>query len=78
MHGLVVADKDNNIIRNAIIWCDSRAIEIGERALQDMGRDKILKSHLNSPGNFYCCKACVDQKSMNLNFINVLQNHASR
>ena len=32
MHGLVVTDKDNNVLRNAIIWCDSRAVEIGERA----------------------------------------------
>lgn len=49
MHGLVVTDKDNNVLRNAIIWCDSRAVEIGERATEEMGRDKILKSHLNSP-----------------------------
>ena len=38
MHGLVVADKDNNIIRNAIIWCDSRAIEIGEKSLAGYGQ----------------------------------------
>ncbi|MCT4152833.1 carbohydrate kinase [Elizabethkingia anophelis] len=56
MHGLVVTDKDNNVLRNAIIWCDSRAVEIGERALEEMGRDKILKSHLNSPGNFTAAK----------------------
>lgn len=56
MHGLVVADKNNNVLRNAIIWCDSRSVEIGEKALQEMGKDEILASHLNSPGNFTASK----------------------
>ena len=32
MHGLVLVDKDKNILRSAIIWCDSRAVEIGDKA----------------------------------------------
>src|SRR5437762_8287032 len=26
MHGLVLVDKEQNSIRNSIIWCDSRAV----------------------------------------------------
>ena len=32
MHGLVVVDKNGESLRNAIIWCDSRAIKIGDTA----------------------------------------------
>lgn len=34
MHGLVVVDKQQQVLRNSIIWCDSRAVEIGDKALQ--------------------------------------------
>lgn len=27
MHGLVLVDKENHILRNSIIWCDNRAME---------------------------------------------------
>lgn len=56
MHGLVLADKNQNVLRNAIIWCDSRAVEIGEEALQKIGVDKCLTHLLNSPGNFTASK----------------------
>jgi xylulokinase len=26
MHGLVLVDKDQQVLRNSIIWCDSRAV----------------------------------------------------
>jgi xylulokinase len=29
MHGLVMVDKEQNVLRNSIIWCDSRAVDIG-------------------------------------------------
>src|SRR5690606_17044649 len=32
MHGLVVVDKAYKPLRNAIIWCDSRAAELGDEA----------------------------------------------
>lgn len=56
MHGLVVVDKNQNVLRNSIIWCDSRAVEIGEKAFQDIGVNKNLSVHLNSPGNFTASK----------------------
>lgn len=32
MHGLVIVDKNYEVLRPAIIWCDSRAVEIGRKA----------------------------------------------
>lgn len=56
MHGLVLVDKDQNVLRDSIIWCDSRAVEIGEKAFDDLGHEETLKSLLNSPGNFTASK----------------------
>jgi xylulokinase len=56
MHGLVTVDKNNKVLRNSIIWCDSRAVEYGDRALNALGRDFCLSHLLNSPGNFTASK----------------------
>lgn len=56
MHGLVVVDKDNNVLRPSIIWCDSRAAAIGDKAFNELGGEKCLSSLLNSPGNFTASK----------------------
>lgn len=56
MHGLVMVDKDGNVIRPSIIWCDSRAAEIGNKAFKDLGGDWCLTNLLNSPGNFTASK----------------------
>ena len=56
MHGLVAVDKEQNPLRPAIIWCDSRAAGIGATALNEIGKDKCLGSLLNSPGNFTASK----------------------
>ncbi len=56
MHGLVVVDKDQNVLRDAIIWCDSRAVEIGKQGFEKIGADKCLSHLLNSPGNFTASK----------------------
>ncbi len=55
MHGLVMVNEHQNSIRNSIIWCDSRAVEIGNKALHDIG-ESLLKKLLNSPGNFTASK----------------------
>ncbi len=52
MHGLVAVDKDHRPLRPSIIWCDSRAVEIGDKAFESIGEEKCLSSLLNSPGNF--------------------------
>ena len=56
MHGLVLVDKDLEVIRPSIIWCDSRAVEIGDKAFIAMGEEQCLQSYLNSPGNFTASK----------------------
>jgi xylulokinase len=56
MHGLVVVDKHQNVLRPSIIWCDSRATEIGSKAFNEIGNEKCLSALLNSPGNFTASK----------------------
>ena len=56
MHGLVLIDKGQHSLRNAIIWCDSRAVEIGNCAFSVIGEEKCLSHLLNSPGNFTAAK----------------------
>ena len=56
MHGLVALDKDGNIVRPSIIWADSRAVGIGNKAFEDLGPDFCLNHCLNSPGNFTASK----------------------
>lgn len=52
MHGLVVTDADHVPLRDAIIWCDSRATDIGLNSFHDIGANICLNTVLNSPGNF--------------------------
>ena len=56
MHGLVVVDKDHRVLRPSIIWCDSRAVEIGKDAARTLGETYCLEHFLNSPGNFTASK----------------------
>ncbi len=56
MHGLVVVDRDGAPLRKAIIWCDSRAVEIGAEAFETLGGERCLEHLLNSPGNFTASK----------------------
>jgi len=56
MHGLVLTDKDGKSLRHAIIWCDSRAVEIGRNAFKEIGAEKCTAHLLNSPANFTASK----------------------
>ena len=56
MHGLVLVNREHKVLRNSIIWCDSRAVEIGNSAFQTIGQEKCLGNLLNSPGNFTASK----------------------
>ena len=56
MHGLVIVDQDLNVLRPSIIWCDSRAVEVGNKAFDSLGKDYCLPHLLNSPGNFTASK----------------------
>jgi xylulokinase len=56
MHGLVVVDKNQKALRPSIIWCDSRAVAIGEKAFNALGKKYCLAHYLNAPGNFTASK----------------------
>lgn len=56
MHGLVAIDKNGKLLRDSIIWCDSRAVGYGEEAFRELGAEKCLGHLLNSPGNFTASK----------------------
>lgn len=56
MHGLVLVDHQYKPLRPAIIWCDSRAVDIGNEAAEKIGVQRSLEHHLNTPGNFTISK----------------------
>jgi len=56
MHGLVCLDKQKEVLRPSIIWCDSRAVDIGNQAFMALGESFCLQNFLNSPGNFTASK----------------------
>jgi xylulokinase len=56
MHGLVVVDKNHEVLRPSIIWCDSRAAIYGNKAFGEIGEEVCLANLLNSPGNFTASK----------------------
>lgn len=56
MHGLVLVNKNHEVLRPSIIWCDSRAVEIGNKAFEALGSEYCLSHYLNSPGNFTASK----------------------
>ncbi|MFN8239942.1 MAG: FGGY family carbohydrate kinase [Bacteroidales bacterium] len=56
MHGLVVVDRNHEVLRPSIIWCDSRAVPYGKNAYESLGKDFCQTDLLNSPGNFTASK----------------------
>lgn len=56
MHGLVITDKNQKVLRSSIIWCDSRAVETGNKAFEALGTSYCQSHLLNSPGNFTASK----------------------
>ena len=56
MHGLVLVNTDGESLRDSIIWCDSRAVKIGQEAFNDLGHEKCNEHLLNAPGNFTASK----------------------
>lgn len=56
MHGLVCIDKDGKVLRPAIIWCDGRAVDIGQEGSDILGEEYAMENLLNKPGNFTASK----------------------
>ena len=49
MHGLVMLDEDNEVIRPSIIWCDQRTGGQVEEMLQIMPRERWIELTANPP-----------------------------
>ncbi len=49
-------DEEGTPVRPAIIWCDSRAVDVGEQAFEALGQKRCLDTLLNSPANFTASK----------------------
>ncbi|MBD7911749.1 xylulokinase [Clostridium cibarium] len=43
MHGLVMVDKDNKVIRNSIIWCDQRTEKECDYMTEVIGKERLIK-----------------------------------
>ena len=70
MHGLVLVNARQEVLRDSIIWCDSRAVEIGNKAFTAIGEKRCLEHLLNSPGNFTASKlAWVRQNEQEVYFV---------
>jgi xylulokinase len=48
MHGLVILDQANNVIRPSLIWCDQRSQPQVDAVNAKLGRDKVLE-HIANP-----------------------------
>lgn len=47
MHGLVMLDENNDVIRNSIIWCDGRSGEECREIEEIIGRDRLIEITAN-------------------------------
>ena len=47
MHGLVMLDKDNNVLRKSIIWCDQRTAAEVEEMNRIVGRETFVEITAN-------------------------------
>lgn len=47
MHGLVMLDKDGNVLRKSIIWCDQRTANEVEEMNQKLGEKKLIEITAN-------------------------------
>ncbi|MBI5021550.1 MAG: carbohydrate kinase [Ignavibacteriales bacterium] len=56
MHGLVLVDKNLELLRLAILGSDNRAEEIGRQAFESLGEEICIQRLLNSPGSFTASK----------------------
>ena len=47
MHGVVMLDADGNVIRRAILWCDSRTGEECREITEAVGKEKLIRITAN-------------------------------
>ncbi len=56
MHGLVMVDKNKDVLYPSIIWCDSRAVDIGDKAFIELGSEYCLGNCLKLARKLYSFK----------------------
>ena len=78
MHGLVCVDKDGQVLRPSIIWCDSRAVPYGQKAFDTIGHEQCLSHLLNSPGNFTASKLAWVKQNEPETFKKIYKVHLNR
>ena len=59
MHGLVIVDESGAPLRPSIIWCDSRAVAIGDAAFASLGAERCLGSASELSGELHRVQARV-------------------
>ncbi|MHB8061040.1 MAG: xylulokinase [Ruminiclostridium sp.] len=47
MHGLVLLDKEDKVLRNAIIWCDQRSAAECDQITQLIGKERLIEITAN-------------------------------
>jgi xylulokinase len=47
MHGLVMLDKDGNVLRRSIIWCDQRTAKECEQITEAVGAKRLIEITAN-------------------------------
>ena len=47
MHGLVLLDNENNVLRRSIIWCDQRTAHEVEEMNRIVGRERLVEITAN-------------------------------
>ncbi len=47
MHGLVMLDKDGNVLRNSIIWCDGRTGKQCDEITKKVGKERLIEISAN-------------------------------
>ncbi len=47
MHGLVMLDKNGNVLRNSIIWCDGRTGKECEEITKKVGKERLIEISAN-------------------------------
>ncbi len=47
MHGLVMLDKENNVLRDSIIWCDGRTQKQCDEITEKIGKERLIELTAN-------------------------------
>ena len=76
MHGLVCVNKNQKVLRPAIIWCDSRAVPYGQKAFETIGEEQSF-APVELSGQFHCLQISMDQRKRTGHLRTDIQDYAS-